>query len=60
MVYKEINLMGHPELIDDVRQRSGQQTVPQIFINGQSIGGHRELSALDEAGELDQLLRVDS
>jgi len=37
-------------------QQSGQRTVPQIFIKGQSIGGYSELSALDRAGKLAPLL----
>lgn len=35
---------------------SGQTTVPQIFIDGKSIGGFSELEALDRRGELDRLL----
>lgn len=35
---------------------SGQTTVPQIFIDGKSIGGFSELDALDRRGELDKLL----
>lgn len=35
---------------------SGQTTVPQIFIDGKSIGGFSELDALDRRGELDRLL----
>jgi len=30
--------------------------VPQIFINGQHIGGSDELAALEQAGKLDALL----
>ena len=39
-------------MIDD----SGGRTVPQIFINGNSIGGYTDLAALDASGELEQLL----
>ena len=35
---------------------TGQTTVPQIFIDGKSIGGFSELEALDRRGELDRLL----
>jgi glutaredoxin 3 len=38
-------------------EASGQNTVPQIFIDGKSIGGFSELDALDRRGELDRLLR---
>jgi glutaredoxin 3 len=37
-------------------EASGRRTVPQIFINGSSIGGFDELRALEEQGELDRLL----
>ncbi len=37
-------------------QLSGQQTVPQIFIGGRSIGGYDDMHALDRRGELDPLL----
>lgn len=36
--------------------RTGQRTVPQIFINGNHVGGCDELYALDRAGGLDPLL----
>ena len=38
-------------------QRSlGGVTVPQIFINGDPIGGSDDLLALDKNGELDEIL----
>ena len=39
-----------------LREVTGRSTVPQIFIDGKSIGGYTDLRALDERGELDQLL----
>jgi len=35
---------------------SGQTTVPQIFIDGRSIGGFTDMLALARTGELDRLL----
>jgi glutaredoxin 3 len=35
---------------------SGRRTVPQIFINGESVGGSDELHALDRTGELQKKL----
>ena len=40
----------------EMRERSRRTTVPQIFINGQHIGGSDDLAALDQAGKLDALL----
>ena len=34
----------------------GRKSVPQIFINGQGIGGCDELYALEESGQLNQIL----
>lgn len=36
----------------DAYQRSGMKTMPQIFIDGQLVGGYTELAALDQSGEL--------
>lgn len=44
--YREVNLDDEPfELTQEVMQRSGQRTVPQIFVDDRSIGGYRELAA---------------
>lgn len=41
-----------------IARSGGRTTVPQIFINGQAIGGSDELMALERAGKLDALLGV--
>lgn len=35
---------------------TGRTTVPQVFINGKSVGGYDDIAALDARGELDRLL----
>lgn len=56
--YKEINAPnGSPDRAEAVR-RSGRTSVPQIFIDGQLIGGCDDLVALDRAGKLDPLLKA--
>lgn len=40
----------------EMRERAGRTSVPQIFIDGQHIGGYDDIKALDAAGELDGLL----
>lgn len=39
-----------------IERSNGRTTVPQIFINGQHIGGSDDLAALDARGGLDPLL----
>jgi len=53
---EEINVDENEEKRTWLRETTGQMTVPQIFINDQSIGGYQELVALDQSGELDGLL----
>lgn len=42
--------------LQQMLQRTGRRTVPQIFIGDQHIGGFDDLSALDRAGKLDAML----
>jgi len=53
--YDEIAIDKDDALREIMVEKSGRQTVPQIFINGQSIGGYDDLYALDRKGELDTL-----
>jgi glutaredoxin 3 len=39
-----------------IQRSGGRMTFPQIFIDGNHIGGSDELHALDRKGELDPLL----
>lgn len=41
---------------EEMIAKSGRMTVPQIFINGQPIGGCDDLYALESQGALDKLL----
>ena len=42
----------------EMMERTGRRTVPQIYIGETHVGGYDELAALDQAGELDRLLRA--
>jgi len=54
--YEEVDVMMDEKKRAEMRQRAKHSTVPQIFINGQYIGGSDELAALEQAGRLDALL----
>jgi glutaredoxin 3 len=54
--YEETDVMEDSVKRTEMRQRSRRTTVPQIFINGQHIGGSDELAELEQAGKLDSLL----
>jgi glutaredoxin 3 len=42
---------------EEMIRLSKRRTVPQIFINDQSIGGYDDLAALAKSGKLDSLLK---
>lgn len=54
--YEETDVMMDDKKRTEMRDRARRTTVPQIFINGQHIGGSDELAALEQAGKLDALL----
>ena len=48
--------MGGPKRGEMIERANGRTTVPQVFIDGQHIGGSDDLAALDRRGGLDPLL----
>lgn len=40
----------------EMQQRSGRNTVPQIFVGERHLGGFDDINALDRMGELDRIL----
>ena len=57
VAYEEFDAPHGSEARAQAIERSGgRTTVPQIFIDGQAIGGSDDLAALDRAGKLDALL----
>jgi len=57
--YEDIDITMKPQLRLELRERTGQRTVPQIFIGERHVGGYDDLAALDASGELDELLGSD-
>jgi glutaredoxin 3 len=55
--YEEIAVdFGGAQKAEMVDRAGGRMTVPQIFINGQHVGGCDELMSLEMQGKLDGLL----
>ena len=55
--YKNIDVTSDPEKEQEMIQRSGQRTVPQVFFNNESIGGFTELANLSAKTDLRELLK---
>ena len=58
IAYEEFDVATDSALRAQIMERSGRRTVPQIFIDGRSIGGYEELAELDASGELATLTRA--
>jgi len=54
--WTEIDIETEPARRNEMIERSGRSTVPQIWIGERHVGGFDDLAALDRAGELDDLL----
>ena len=55
---REVDVSDEPETRRWLIEATKQRTVPQIFINGVSVGGFDDIAALDRRGQLDDLLSV--
>jgi glutaredoxin 3 len=58
--FEEIDVVADPEQREIMIEASGRRTIPQIFIDGEPIGGFDELTVLDRRGELTALADPDS
>jgi glutaredoxin 3 len=54
--FEEIDVTDDPQLRAEMEKLSRRMTVPQIFIDGEPIGGYDDAQELDASGELDRLL----
>jgi glutaredoxin 3 len=59
--FVEVDVDENPKRRQEMTRRAkGRTSVPQIFIDGEHIGGSDELAALDAAGRLDAKLGVET
>ena len=56
--YKEINIdLDEDKREEMIKKSNGKRTIPQIFIENYHVGGYVELRALENKGELDNLIK---
>lgn len=57
--FEEIDItLGGPRRAEMIQRAGGRATVPQIFIDGQHVGGSDDLVELDRSGRLDPMLAL--
>jgi len=54
--FEEIRVGTGNDLWKKMEELSGRDTVPQIFINDESVGGYDDIAALNQQGALDSKL----
>jgi glutaredoxin 3 len=57
LVFDEINVDDDAKFRQEMIERSGRRTVPQVFIGEAHVGGCDDLFALEGSGELDRLIQ---
>ncbi|UHS59608.1 glutaredoxin 3 [Agrobacterium vaccinii] len=58
VAFTEFNATTNPDYRQEMMDKSGRNTFPQIFIGNKHVGGCDDLHALDREGKLDALLAV--
>ncbi len=60
VAFDEIDVTFSPGKRREMAEKAGRTSVPQIWIGDTHVGGCDELHALDDAGQLDPLLKTAS
>lgn len=56
--YEVIKAEENQDEFESMIQQTGSRSVPQIFIGEHHVGGFDDLSALNQSGQLDELLKT--
>ena len=57
MELQDVNLLENPEIRVKLSEYSNWPTIPQLFINGELIGGRDIVMEMDTKGELKDILK---
>ncbi|MEO8401299.1 MAG: Grx4 family monothiol glutaredoxin [Gammaproteobacteria bacterium] len=55
--FATVNVLEEPEIRQAIKEFSNWPTIPQLYINGEFIGGSDIMSEMYESGELQALLK---
>jgi monothiol glutaredoxin len=54
--FASVNVLDYPSIRDGVKKFSDWPTIPQLYVNGEFIGGCDIVMSMQESGELKELL----
>lgn len=55
--FEEHDITDTPEKIEELSQKSGFRTVPQIFVGEKCLGGYSDIAKLHQEGKLLELIK---
>ncbi len=58
IMFEDISVDTDLDLRMEIMEKSGQRTVPQIWVGSTHVGGYSDLQALETSGDLDELLSI--
>jgi len=56
--FETIDVLSDPEIRQGIKEYSNWPTIPQVYINGQFVGGSDILIEMYQKGELQQMVEV--
>jgi monothiol glutaredoxin len=56
--YETVDVLEDPEIRQGIKEYSNWPTIPQVYVNGEFLGGSDILIELYQKGELQQLVEV--
>ena len=55
-----VNVLENPEIRQGIKEYANWPTIPQLYVNGEFVGGSDILMEMYEAGELQDLLKAEA
>jgi monothiol glutaredoxin len=55
--FASVNVLDYPEIREGVKKFSDWPTIPQLYVNGEFVGGCDIVTSMYESGELKELLK---
>lgn len=56
--YETVNVLDDPEIRQGIKEYSNWPTIPQVYLNGEFLGGSDILIELYQSGELQEMVEV--
>lgn len=56
--FETVNVLDHDDIRQGIKEYSNWPTIPQVYINGEFVGGSDVMVELYQKGELQQMLEV--